>query len=209
LVWASYMTLRDQPLGEYVEGEHYVLAEQPRRVKGDKAEVVEFFSYGCIHCYNFDPGLEDWVQAQGDGVVFQRIPLVGSDYWRMLGRAYYTMQALNLGAREHHAMFREIHDKQNILNSPDKLETFFADFGVAGEDFQSAFNSAEVARQVARADQLGRRFKIAAVPTMVIQGKYVIATAEAVGFKRMIDVMDYLLEKERGGVDAGAAGSSR
>ena len=39
-----------------------VRKEVPRSTPG-KIDVVEFFWYGCIHCYNFEPLFEDGVLA--------------------------------------------------------------------------------------------------------------------------------------------------
>ena len=44
---------------------------------------------------------------------------------------------------------------------------------------------------------MARRLKVALVPSIVIQGKYLVRTSGSVGPKRMLDVMDYLMEKER------------
>ena len=44
---------------------------------------------------------------------------------------------------------------------------------------------------------MARRLKIASVPTVVIQGKYIVRTTREIGPKRMLDVMDFLVEKER------------
>ena len=43
---------------------------------------------------------------------------------------------------------------------------------------------------------MARRLKVALVPSIVIQGKYLVRTSGSVGPKRMLDVMDYLLAKE-------------
>ena len=49
----------------YVEGEHYQLIPIPVESQEQKAtEVVEIFSYGCVHCYNFDPYVEVWKQRR-------------------------------------------------------------------------------------------------------------------------------------------------
>ena len=91
----STLVVKDTPfLGEFVEGEHYTLVESPRRIRGDKIEVMEFFSYGCIHCYNFDPGLTDWAESNSDRINFVRKPAISNDYWRILGRNFYTMDKL-------------------------------------------------------------------------------------------------------------------
>jgi len=41
-----------------------------------KIEVAEFFWYGCIHCYNFEPLLEAWVPKLPADAYFRRIPAV-------------------------------------------------------------------------------------------------------------------------------------
>ena len=43
---------------------------------------------------------------------------------------------------------------------------------------------------------MARRLKVAMVPSVVVQGKYLVRTSGSVGPKRMLDVMDYLLAKE-------------
>ena len=68
LIAAAYlfwMTVDDAPQGEFIEGEHYLLIDNPRRIRSDKIEVMEFFGYACVHCYNFDPILTDWVEEKG------------------------------------------------------------------------------------------------------------------------------------------------
>ena len=59
--------------GEFVAGEHYrVLENAERRRPGAPIEVREFFSYGCIHCKNFDPLIEAWHADLPKGVSFAR-----------------------------------------------------------------------------------------------------------------------------------------
>ena len=43
----------------------------------DKIEVTELFWYGCIHCYQMDPILNDWVKKLPKDVYFKRIPEIG------------------------------------------------------------------------------------------------------------------------------------
>ena len=195
LGYFSWVALRDQPLGGYLEGEHYQVAERPRRVRGAQVEALEFFSYGCVHCYNFDADLEAWVAGQGDGIRFLRLPLAGSDHWRLLARAFFAMQALELEGRWHYGLFREIHERQAAVNTPARVEAFFAEAGVAGEDFRRVFNSAAVVRQVERADRLARRLQVTSVPTVVIDGKFLVSASRAGGLRRMLEVMDFLVEK--------------
>src|SRR5689334_20825206 len=44
-----------------------------------KIEVVEFFWYGCIHCYHFEPLLAAWVPKLKSDTQFRRVPAVFDD----------------------------------------------------------------------------------------------------------------------------------
>ena len=195
LGYFGFLALQGQPLTGFVAGEHYQLAERPRRVRGPQVEVLEFFSYGCIHCYRLDGDLDAWVAEQGDAIRFQRLPLGGSAQWRLLARAWFAMQALELDGRWHQALFREIHDRRQPLNTQARLEAFFAEGGVAPADFRRAFKAPEVQGQVDQAERLARRLQVASVPTLVIQGQYLVGASRATGLRRLLDIASHLVEK--------------
>ena len=193
----STLVLQESPiLGDFVEGEHYLLIEDPRRVRGDQIEILEFFSYGCIHCYNFDPVLGDWAESKGESIKFVRMPAVSNDYWRLLGRNFYTLEKLGLTEEYHLPFFREIHEVGRNFSSPEKLADYFEGHGVPREDYLKAFNSPEVSRNLSNADQMARRLRTSSVPTIVVNGKYMVKVTGVVGTSRMLDVMDHLIEKE-------------
>ena len=194
--YLSWLLVEDAPLGEFIEGEHYFLVEKPRRIRSEKIEVMEFFSYACVHCYNFDPGLTSWVQEHEGSVEFIRIPVVSSDYWRILGRNYYAMEELGIADEFHMPFFREIHEARKTLNTTEKLADYFAEAGIDREEVASELKSPAVTSQIARADQMARRLKVSSVPTVIIQGKYLIRTSSTIGPKRMLDVMTHLVNLE-------------
>ena len=197
LGYFSTLVVKEVPLlGGFVEGEHYTLLENPRRVRSDKIEVMEFFSYGCIHCYNFDPELSDWVESKGDEVNFIRTPAISSDLWRLLGRNYYTMEKLGIIEKYHMPFFREIHDVKRNFSSVKRLSDYYDGKGTTGEEYEKVFNSPEVSRKMAVADQMGRRLLVVSVPTIIVHGKYMVNITRNVGVSRMLEVMDYLVDKE-------------
>lgn len=193
LIWTALAPTID---GEFVEGEHYQLIDNPRRIRGDTIEVMEFFSYGCVHCYNFDPDLTAWAEERTDQVTFIRVPAVANTQWRLLARNYYTMQELGLFETMHTPFFRLIHEGRQVFDSVEDIGKFYEARGVTREAFDAAFNSTAVNNELVRADQLARRMQIASVPTIVVQGKYLVRATREIGPSRMLDVMDYLVEKE-------------
>lgn len=197
------LVVKDAPLlGNFVEGEHYTLLENPRRVRSDKIEVMEFFSYGCIHCYNFDPDLNDWAEEHSDKINFVRTPAISNDLWRTLGRNYYTLEKLGILDKYHMVFFREIHDVRRNFSSLGKLSSYFDGKDTTAGEYTKAFNSPEVSRKMAAADQMGRRLLVASVPTIIVHGKYMVRITRSVGVSRMLEVMDFLVDKELAGKSA-------
>ena len=193
--YASTLVFKDTPLGAFVEGEHYFIVDQPRRIRGDKIEVMEFFSYACAACYRFEPLINGWVADNQDAVKFVRSPLPANETWRRVTQHYYTMEKLGALEETHEKFFHAIHERKLNIGSPTRLAEWASDNDITG--YEDAFGSADVKRKVTQADQLGKRMQVASVPTLLVQGKYLIRLNNSIGQARMLDVLDHLLELER------------
>jgi thiol:disulfide interchange protein DsbA len=186
------LVITEVPLGNFIEGEHYTALESPRRIRGDKIEVMEFFSYGCAACDRFDPMIEGWVKENAATVKFVRTPMPASEAWRLLARHYYTMVKLGLEEQYHVDFFRAIHDRKLLLTTPARLITWAEDNQIEG--YQEAFDSNEVKRRVTAGDEMARRYQVVSVPTLMVHGKYIVKPTSTVGQERMLDVLDHLID---------------
>ena len=109
LVGLANSSFAEQGIGvaRFVEGEHYELIEPSVAVRdADKVEVVEMFSYACIHCYNFDTYVQAWKSKQADDVDFRAVPAIFNPDWEALAVAFYTAEALGVSDEVHERMFR-------------------------------------------------------------------------------------------------------
>ncbi|MBT3425997.1 MAG: thiol:disulfide interchange protein DsbA/DsbL [Gammaproteobacteria bacterium] len=198
LIYLVVLSITDDTAqGIFREGQHYTIVENPRRIRGENIEVMEFFSYGCIHCYNFDEPLTEWVNDKKDAIQLVRTPLMGNENWRLLGKHYYTLEQLKQRDRLHHSSFVAIHDRGKVFADVDNLADFFADDELPYDPYISTFNSPSVMGQINLADQLSRRFKISSVPTLIVHGKYKVAITSDIGPNRMLEVVDHLIDKIR------------
>jgi thiol:disulfide interchange protein DsbA len=193
-VLGYFMTLviTEVPLGDFIEGEHYIALESPRRIRGDKIEVMEFFSYGCAACNRFDPMIEDWVKENAATVKFVRTPMPASESWRLLARHYFAMVKLGLEEQYHADFFSAIHDRKLLLTTPAQLITWAEDNQIEG--YQEAFESDEVQRRVASGEEMSRRYQVVSVPTLMVHGKYIVKPTGSIGQERMLDVLDHLID---------------
>ncbi|MFT6520031.1 MAG: thiol:disulfide interchange protein DsbA [Candidatus Azotimanducaceae bacterium] len=194
--YALTTILAERPGGEFVEGTHYQLIEAPRRIRGNKTEVMEFFSYTCIHCFNFDPLLNDWKKSHAGDANVVRTPTVSGEAWRLFGQTYYTLQALDILEENHGRFFSEIHQRGRTFRSMEEIADWFDSQGATREQFVTTFTSNAVLRRTASADALGRQLKIAGIPSLVINGKYLVGINREVGARRMLEVADYLINME-------------
>ncbi len=189
------------PSGRFQLGTHYerLPAAQGTSSSPDLIEVAEIFWYGCPHCYAFDPHVQNWRENLPDDVSFVHIPAVWNSLLQTHARAFYTAEALGLIAELHTPLFREIHDNRNFLDSQEALAEFFGRYGVETDAFNAAFESFAVNMHINRADELSRRYRIASVPTVIVNGKYTTDATKAGGYEELMEVIDELVAMERAG----------
>jgi len=183
----------------FEEGVKYkrIANPQPTSAK-DKIEVLELFWYGCPHCYQIEPEVEVWLKSKPDDVEFVRMPAVLGPSWELLARAYYTADLLEATDKIHKPLFERLHKARKRIANADELKAFFVEQGVSAEDFDNTFSSFAVITKTNRAKQARNMYGITGVPAIVVNGKYIVTAELAGGNKQMLDVVDYLVEQERG-----------
>jgi thiol:disulfide interchange protein DsbA len=182
-------------------GTHYnrLSPTQPTSSGPEKVEVAEIFWYGCPHCFAFDPLLQSWLAKKPEYVSFVRVPAVWNPLVRMHGQMFYTAEVLGKGAEMHDALFKEIHDNHDLLDTPEKIQAFFGKFGVDAATFKSTWESFAVNTKLQRADELSRRYRISSVPTIVVNGKYTTDGGMAGGYDNLFAVVSELAASEHAG----------
>ncbi len=190
---------------QFNEGEHYMrlVPAQPTMGGADKIEVAEIFWYGCPHCYTFEPTINSWVENDKPANVrFVRIPAMWNNLLVLHGRLFYTEESL---ARNgliddpeafRNAVFEEYHRRGNRLASEEAIQRLFARFGVSEEDFSRTWNSFEVDQNLRKATDLNRRYSIASVPAIVVNGKYRTGVQEVGSNEKWIELVDELIIRE-------------
>ena len=183
----------------YEAGKHYTVLDHPVPVLADgKVHVEEAFWYGCPHCFHLESTLKPWKAKLPADVVFEGVPAMFGRAWVVHAQLYYVADVLGVLPKVHDAIFRAIHiDKQRLLDRDDQRDFLVEKAGIAAKDFDKAYESFTVKSRMKQGDQRIRAFKISGVPALIVQGKYVISASSAGGQEKMVDVADYLIEKER------------
>jgi protein dithiol oxidoreductase (disulfide-forming) len=190
------------------EGVNYtrLVPAQPTDAPAGQVEVLEFFWYGCPHCYALEPTLEAWVKTKPAYVTFTRVPVLWNAADRELGRLFYTIQSLGKIDELHGAIFKEIHvnndpligsDPENSAEAEHMQIVFTRKFGIAEQDFRTKYeHDMGVDTAMQHADQLIERYRITSVPNFVINGKFVTDVATAGSPERLISLLNDLTAAE-------------
>lgn len=193
------LTLGSAIAQDYEPGKQYheVEPSQPTTT-GDQIEVIEFFSYACPHCFEFQPKLESWLQRAGKDIKLVRVPVTfDRASWALLAKAYYAEKALGAIEKIHDPLFEAIHIKDRHFDNEQELADFFAQHGVKRQAALDALNSFTVDVDLRRAKRMVRTYDVRGTPSMAVAGKYLVDPSDTGGQQAMLDVVDYLINKER------------
>lgn len=164
---------------------------------GDKVEVLEFFWYGCPHCNELEPLINDWdKERRAENVEFIRVAPPLNPQWANHGRAFYAAKILGVLDQFHEPMFKALHEERKRLNSLEDIAAFAGDIGLDEDEFLKTMKSFAVEMELKRARQQAIAMRLTGVPAVVVNGKYKTSSAIAGGYPAMLDVIDRLAAQE-------------
>lgn len=185
---------------ELQAGRDYVAVVPAQPTADPKSVVVtEFFSYACPHCSSFDPAVTSWAGKLPKDVLFERVPVVfGRQPWQKPAQLFYALQSIDKEEELSPAIFRAIHvDRVDFLSTDREIIDWVARQGVDQSQFAAAFNSFSMRSFVARGDQRGQSHRVQSVPTLVVDGKYMLPISDNGDFASQLAVADRIIEKAR------------
>jgi protein dithiol oxidoreductase (disulfide-forming) len=159
---------------------------------GGKIEVLEFFWYGCIHCYNLEPQIESWLKKLPNDVEFRRVPAVFNERWALDASIFYTMEAMGVLDKLHRPLFDAIHKDRLRTDDKEALTQWLGKHGVDAKKFLETMQSFGVRSKTRRAVQLTVAYKIDGTPAMAVHGRYTLSAQP-----KMMQVVDDLVERVR------------
>lgn len=180
------------------EGVDYKVLETPVDVDNPKnIEVREFFWFGCPHCFALEATISDWKKAMPEGVDFVQTPAPLNASWVPHAHAFYVAEALGKGPEISTALFDALHMEKKRISKQDQLAQFFTQFGVSEEEFNKLYNSFSVRVAVRKAEALAKAYRLSGVPALIVNGKYLVEMRTAKSNERMMEIVNFLVEKEK------------
>ena len=173
---------------------------------GKKIEVVEFFWYGCIHCYHLEAPMKAWLKRKPADVEFRYVPAIFDPAsWGPMARAFYALDALGVGGKYHDEIFTAIHKDgfKAMVADPRVMADWFATKGIEKQKFVDAYNSFAVNGRVKRSEDMTRSFDVPGTPALAVDGKFMTGPSMTMGpdgsvnYERFFQVVDQLIARAR------------
>ena len=175
----------------------YVQISNQKQTEYDQIVIYEFFWYGCPHCFNIEPTMDQIEADLGKDTILVKVPVSLRDTWENHAKAYFALKQMNLDDDLHVKLFEEIHINSQRLDTKDSLSQFISNHGYNAKKFEELFDSFGTEIRMNKASRLAREYQISSVPTLVINGKYMTSGSYVSSFDELVDVVNLLIEKER------------
>ncbi len=182
----------------FAEGEYALLIPPQPTHSGKKIEVLEFFFYGCIHCYHLHPYLSKWEQTMPKDVKLDFVPVHFNPSWEPMAYTFYALKAMGQQGKMDDALYNALNQDRLPLFEMDKIADFLAQKGVNRGKFVKYYQSFSVQSEVEQSGQMTTSYQIEGTPTLVVDGKYVITGLEPQDTIRVLDQVINKVRQERG-----------
>ena len=199
LVWFVAVLASSAWSQTLVEGRDY-LRIAPAHSTDDPTRIVvtEFFSYQCPHCFAFSQPFKQWSLKQPKDVVCRREAVtIGYQAWEPSARTFYALQSLQKLDDVDDSLFGAIHREHVPLATEQQLTGWLASHGVPAQQFKAAYSSFGVDVKFKQGAQRAITAKLPSVPSISVDGKYLVVLASNIDFAKQATVVEALIAKAR------------
>ena len=181
---------------DYQEGRHYeLIAPLPTR-NPEKIEVIEFFWFGCGHCFSLEQLIKDWKSEVSSEVDFFRLPVVWNAQTKTHAKLFFATETLRV-PEAIQGIFSAIHYNRKMMLSDKEIIPFFQGYGIQEDKYLAATNSFGLKNNLRKAELFAFKYGIKGVPAFIVNGKYKVSATREIGTEDLLDVVNYLIEKEQ------------
>jgi len=187
---------------DFVKGTHYNELSKPINGNLNSAkEVREFFSFYCPGCYRHEPIIDELKTSLPDNVALIKNHIDGMPgrdvvIEEALSKALLTASLLNVEDEIVAAIFNYIHVNKARFSNDKDIKNLFLLHGIDEQRFDKVFNSFSVktgVNKMKKATEILRKQGVTRVPTVIVNGKYILETRAIKSKEQYIELVLYLL----------------
>ena len=175
----------------------------------NKVEVLEFFSYSCIHCSHLEPFMLKEMKSFAPDTYLRPVHVVwDDDVYFNLARVAAAVNSTGMKLQADPLIFDAVFNKHIELWQPDVFNKWAVkQTAFDGQKLVKAYNSLENSATATSMRKMGEKYNITSTPTVIVGGKYVLKFPK--GFAAGMKTMNELIEKVRNENSAHAASTRK
>jgi thiol:disulfide interchange protein DsbA len=198
LLLAALAATAPAPAVTLTEGVEYERLAEPEPTHDPKRiEVLEVFSYGCIHCFHLEPALRAWKAHLPADVDLQYLPAAFRPEFELYARGFYAARELGQLDATHGRVFDALWNEHVPIRSLGDLASLYASFGLDPARFIEAAQSPENRAAVDAAKEKIMRLRVDGTPTIFVAGRYRVLPTLISTPEELLQRVDAVVAMER------------
>ncbi len=158
--------------------------------------VIEFFAYQCPHCYTLETFAAAWKKQNAGKIQFRPVPTdLGNKAFGSFLIVHQAAKKLGLLDLAMPALFNRLHEQKKAFSSPDDALEFLVSLGASQQDAKKTLDDQEAMKAAIAEDyRLLSKYKIAGVPTILVNHRYQFNVTKAGGYDNVFKVVEETLK---------------
>ncbi len=136
---------------------------------GKTVEIVEFLSFYCGHCYNFERAVPVIKGNFPGKITWKVVPIYWGKGSPKPGEAYLLAREMGKGEKMKKALFDAVFRENMDVGKPEVIEEIAAALGL-GFDFSRRLRAGEKESEVREAFKILNEYRVVETPTLIIAG---------------------------------------
>lgn len=162
-----------------------------------RIEVMEFFSYGCIHCFHFEPLVDAWLKTKPSYVDLVLVPATFRPDFALFARGYYAAQALGVADTLHAKVWDALWVQHREVTDIAQLADLYASLGVDRTKFIDACADPAIEPKLTAVGTLMQQYDVRGTPDLIVARKYRVLLGKMPDATQAFAVVDFLIARER------------
>ena len=179
-----------------IKGSYTQLPGSKFSFDGNNVEVIEFFSFYCGHCYEFEKVIPAIKGNFPKKIYWKNVPVYWGKGSSKPGEAYMLAEELGKGEQMKRALFEAFFLEKRDIGDISVLESIGAMLDL-GFDFSRRLRAGDKEKEANAALNLAQSYEIHETPTIIIAGNLKVITGQTLDAFRdnTITILKSILEK--------------
>ncbi len=152
-----------------IKGVYDKLAGHKSSFDGKQVEIIEFFSFYCDHCYQFEESIPVIKGNFPKKIKWKTVPIYWGKGSPKPGEAYFLAEEAGKGEQMRKAIFKAYFVEKRDIGNVEVLEDIGIKLGL-GFDFSRRLRTGEKAGDVGEAILMSKKYDINETPSLIIAG---------------------------------------